>query len=136
MPDNIDSILKERRMVKMRITPGPLRGNWKDVSREDPQELLGSVTSHGWEWQLDYTRATPQEKLLWERANIVVRAVRALSQGRSVTFDGKGYRANNQKEVIRVAGELEDAIVASRGLIQLVKDDSSGVEIRRVEYNH
>jgi len=107
----------------MTITTGPYAGRTRDVSVVDPHKLLGDCYRRGWEWTVDYSRATEEEAWRWGREDISLRAVRALVHGRQVRFLGKIYQGTD------AAGPLEDAIVASGRMIALGRDDETGVDI-------
>ena len=91
----------------------------------DPLQLLQSLADHGWDWSIDYTLATPGERFLWGRADLIIRSIRALRQGRPVTFNGETFQGFSMD----IAGRLEDAMVDSGRMISLLRDDAEGVVI-------
>ena len=91
----------------------------------DPPQLLQSLVDHGWDWKIDYTLATPEEVFLWGRADLVIRSIRALRQGRTVTFNGETFQGFSMD----IAGRLEDAMADSGRMIALLRDDGQGVVI-------
>lgn len=117
-------------MVKMTLLTGPYAGVTRDVTNQNPRELLGSVYAHGWEWEIDYSVASEEETLAWGGQDMALRCVRALQHGRTVTFLGKKYNEFSEE----VVGELEDAIVNSNRMVKIVRDDDTGVIIEAFGY--
>ena len=108
-------------MIFIKALNGPHTGKVRDVSSLiNPEELLRSMLEHGWTWEINYSQATPEEKFVWGRVDLITRCVRALTQNLPVIFLGKVYDD---------AGELEDAIVASGRMVSLGRDDEHGVTI-------
>lgn len=110
-------------MVILKMTSGLHKGKVRDVSGVDPVKMLLSCVHHGWNWKIDYLRATSEEVLEWGRADMAVRIGRALDRGLLVTFMGKKYRGRESTQ------ELEDAITGSGRMVKVGRDDGRGVVI-------
>jgi len=96
----------------------------------DPTEIFFGLVSHRNDWQVDYNRATSEELLVWFRAEIVARIMRALDEGRSVRFMSNewSWQADGPN-LLNLAQEIEDTIVNSGFNICLESDDENGVVI-------
>lgn len=130
-------------MIKIKALTGPHAGKVREVPANVPANgLLAQFLANGWEWSLDFCRATSEEKLEWGRHDMSCRAVRALARGLPVHFAGREYRLpeaardpNVSAEVYKIAlaqvGQaFEDDVVSSRfGGVYLVSDDENGVVI-------
>ncbi len=132
-------------MFKITLLSGPFAGRAREFQGLrvlDPQtgqpgepvspaDLFASLVRHGWRWEADYSQATLEEALVWLRAELAARAVRALERGLPVKFLGREYRAEpgQPESVLEAAQRLEDAIVASGRLVTIEADDDDGVVI-------
>ena len=111
-------------MIRVKLLDGPYGGKIREIPLTiEPVELLGEISSYGWHWEIDYSKASEEERFSWGRRDLVVRVVRALMGGRPVYFLGREYRGAN------MVGELEDTIVFSGRMIRLGFDDKRGVQI-------
>ncbi len=99
----------------------------QDVSLEDPDEVFANLVSHGWNWEIDYSQATDEEAFNWRSSEVAVRILRALFQGRPVTYMGKVYSAKSPEEAREVAFAIEDEMVASERLLGIERDDEAGL---------
>lgn len=119
-------------MIKMKMLSGPHAGKVSDTSGLQPEELLSSALEHGWQWEIDYSQATEEEKFRWLAQDIAVRCVRALAAGLPVRFMDRTFqiRSKDPEQFRQVAGELEDLIVNSGRIITLGSDDENGVVIK------
>jgi hypothetical protein len=119
-------------MIILTILTGPWAGQVRDVtSVTDPQEFISATVRHGWRWSIDFSLVTTEEELIWGLADMVGRILLALQEGRSVWFQGVEYRALNGRpdDLLRVAGEVEDAIGFSGMNVRVEKDDESELVI-------
>lgn len=116
-------------MIRMKITTGKYAGRERafDLDFGDPTSLLSECVQSGIGWEISYDDATPEETLLWARADMIVRIVRALEENRPVLFLGMEYRAGN--EPLETAQEIEDAIVGSGLMVSILSDDKGGLRI-------
>jgi hypothetical protein len=114
-------------MVLMKILTGPNRAKVRNVSStEDPSRLFQELAERDWDWELDLSEATDDERFLWTREDIVARCMRAIHcRYLPVFFMGKEY--NDSKE-------LRQALAVSTRQIVMVTDDDTGVEISLGEY--
>lgn len=117
-------------MIRITAISGPHAGKTR-VPPEgmNPISLLADMAKRGWEWKIDFSRATEGEVLLWGRADMAVRILRALSFGRVVVFEGVEYRVREGMDVSPVAQEIEDVIANSGRMVRIENDDDSGVVI-------
>jgi hypothetical protein len=121
-------------MIKMKALTGRHAGKVREVaSGISAQQILYEFCVLGWEWEIDYSAATEEEKYQWFRHDLSSRIVRALRAGRSVRFLKKIYRVadvSDTDELMFVAGKIEDTIVASGFNVSLERDDETGVVVR------
>ena len=118
-------------MIKITALTGPFAGQIREASSDiSPERLLQAFVRQGWDWQIDYSRATEQEKWTWARQDLTGRCFRALLKGLSVYFLGREFGGIKQAEV------LEDAIVNSRRMVTIGRDDETGVEITTHGWEH
>lgn len=111
-------------MIRVKLIDGSYAGRVREIPEYfEPLEFLNEISRHGWHWEVDYSQTTSKESFVWGRADMVVRAVRALAEGRRVYFLGKIYLG------LEAVGELEDAVVDSGRMIRLGFDDKRGVQI-------
>jgi hypothetical protein len=117
-------------MIKITLTSGPFAGKTRVMPASmDPAEMFASLVRHGWTWEADYSAGTEEEVFLWFRAEMVARAIRALTAGLPVRFLDREYRVGAGDDLLQVAQDLEDAIVASRRLIVIDSDDEQGLVV-------
>lgn len=116
-------------MIQIKLLSGLFASRMRKISEGiGPREFLYSIYRHGWRWEIDYSAATEAERILWGREDMALRCVRALLAGRPVEFLGKSYTGPGS------VGVLEDDIVNSKRLVQLVRDDETGVVIAVAGY--
>jgi hypothetical protein len=117
-------------MIGLKILSGPHSGKTRTVPTHlEPGELLGELAKEDCRWQIDFTEAIPEERLLWGRADMVFRILAALLHGRGVWFEGVEYRAHQLSQVPEVAGAVEDAVAYSGMMVCVESDDETGVKI-------
>lgn len=117
-------------MIGVTCLSGPFAGRTRiPPANMDPAELFASLVQHGWTWEVDYSGATEEEILVWFRAELVARMMRALRAGLPVSFMGRQYQLQPSDDLAVVAQELEDAVVASNRLITIDSDDERGLVI-------
>lgn len=108
-------------MIRMKCLTGPYAGKVRELGPEiNPVDLLEAFLQHGWEWEIDYSQATGNEAVRWVRADLAMRAIRAMKKSLPVSFMGKVYTDPAQ---------LEDAIAYSGKGVSLGQDDETGMEI-------
>ena len=111
-------------MIRIKITKGSWAGReWAVAEGTNPINFLHEILEEGRTWEIDYRYASPDESFQWGRADLVMRMVLALQEGRSVFFLGKEYRG------LQTVGLLENAIVTSGRMITLGFDDERGLQI-------
>jgi len=120
-------------MIKVTILSGPHAGKTRVAPANiKPENLLGDIAKHEWEWRVDYSQATEEEQFFWFRQDLSCRIVRALRARRPVRFMGRVFQLSNltdTDELMRRVGEVEDAIVESGFNVSLERDDDSGVVV-------
>lgn len=123
-------------MIIIKILSGPHAGKsrWirdgKFLGREiDPVRLLEQLRALGSRWKIDFSKATENETIDWGRADMTLRYVRALLEGRAVFFQGVEYRAATEDDVPTVAQSIEDAVATSGYYVVVEYDDERGVSI-------
>ena len=118
-----------KKMIKIKCLSGSYAGEARTPPPEmNPAEIFASLVQYGWAWEVDYTAATNEEILLWFRAELVARILRALKAGLPVQFLDGEYLASGDDLAV-VAGELEDVIVASGREVTIDSDDERGLVI-------
>lgn len=116
-------------MIKIKCLTGPHAGQARTPPPEmAPAELFASLVRHGWIWEVDYSAATEQEVLLWFRAELYARIMRALNARRPVTFMDRFHLVLGDDPNV-VAQKLEDDIVSSGRLVTIDSDDEKGLAI-------
>lgn len=118
-------------MVKITITSGSLAGRSRDLQLGDvdPAELFHSMVAHGDQWKTDYSEATEEEQFYFFRGELVAYIIRALTDGRPVIFLDRRWQVVDDNNLATIAGEIEDAIVASGRLITIDSDNEHGLVI-------
>jgi len=102
----------------------PYKGQKRQVPEGmNPAAFFNDMIQKGWQWELDYSRATNAEIIKWVGQELMSRAIRAVKEGRPVTFNGQTYRSFDELQ------KLEDAIVVSNAMVTLGSDDEKGVVI-------
>lgn len=122
-------------MVKLTLTSGPYAGRSREFKGEVADdgsavpaiELLGSLVEHGWSWKVEIDSASAEEALVWGRADMVVRILRAITCGRPVWVLSRRFEPVGDLE--QVVGEIEDAIVTSGRMVYVLSDDEHGVVV-------
>lgn len=105
-----------------------------DLSPTDkpkPEQFLTLLAFSGITWEIDFSRATEEEKLVWTRADMIARITGALWHGRAVFFRGTEYRLTdpNGTDFFEKIAEVEEAVVGS-GLAGFIESDNEkGVTI-------
>ncbi len=115
-------------MIQVRCVGGPYDG----VVRTPPADmrpaiLLFDMVELGWAWEIDFSQATRDEAIAWGRADLAVRAYRAVRNGRPVIFLGVEYTSVGELQV------FEDAIVNSGYSIKVASDDQNGLVVDIVQ---
>lgn len=118
-------------MVRLQVLTGMLAGApWEVPVGLDPVPLFIFYIKEGWEWKLDVTAATSDEKKIWLRADMGARIIRALMQTRPVFYNGRVYICDgSQLEVFKVGQRLEDQITADNLMVVIVADNDDGVVV-------
>jgi hypothetical protein len=123
-------------MIIIRILSGPYAGKvWevRDNTYEgheiNPSRLLWQLVEVGSRWQIDFSNATENETVDWGRADMTLRYLRALLEGRSVFFQEVEYHADSPDQAPVVGQQIEDAIVVSGHYVTVEYDDERGVSI-------
>ena len=125
-------------MVIIKIIAGPYAGQVRRVRDNrfrgmpvDPVRLLTQLMQRGSRWEIDYSQADRNEIVDWGRADLTVRYLRALYEGRPVRFMGGEYRATagDQKEAVAIGQQIEDIVSTSGHYVFLESDDENGVSI-------
>ena len=116
-------------MVKLQIINGQLAGAPFEVPAGlEPIPLFTFYIEEGWEWKLDVTAATSDEKKVWLRADFGARIMRALMQCRPVFYNGQVFSSNGTlEEVFKVGQRLEDEIAADNLMVAIISDDENGL---------
>lgn len=91
--------------------------------------LLQSIVDHKWQWKIDYTEANPEETFLWARADLVVRIIQALQDGRKVVFLSQEYQIKKGDDPENIVNVIEDAIAGSGYYVRIEADNADGVII-------
>lgn len=111
-------------MIKIKCIGGPFDGKVRVVPEGlKPLELLVEMSHNGWGWEIDYSKASQEEVIAWGGADLMQRAVRAVENGRTVTFLGTEYSKIEELQ------DFEDAIVYSGYMVRVAKDDDEGVVV-------
>ena len=131
-------------MVKITITSGSWVGRTRFFQGErvvenldplvlgervDPSELFAGFLRHRYSWEADYSEATDKEILAWFRVELVARIMRALQDGRVVRFLDQEWSVRKNKNILKVAQQIEDAIVASGRMVTIDADNEAGLVI-------
>lgn len=118
-------------MIRVTLLSGIFTGRTREFRLGDiePNELFTAFIGHGNKWQVDYSAGTEEEVFLWFRAELVARIVRALQEGRPVSFLDRHWRVAECDDLLAIADEIEDAIVTSGRLVTLDSDNESGLVI-------
>lgn len=117
-------------MIKLQALSGPYTGSVREVPNGmPPMNLLTEFASNDWKWSVDFSQATQSELLDWRRAEMVARILAALQHGRSVWFQDTEYRVEELEDLLRIAGDIEDAIAYSGLMVQVESDNENGVVI-------
>lgn len=125
-------------MIKVTLLEGVDAGTQLVDSRMemDPSGFFEALWREDQGWLVDYDEATEEEFFLWRPHDLAARVIRALRAGRPVFFLGQKFEAEEKEDVLEVAGNLEDAIVASDRIkinklrmITISSDDKTGLVI-------
>lgn len=113
-------------MVRVSVLAGPYAGQVIEASfgQVTPQDILCGVAGYRYPWATDYSDATSDERALWERQEISMKLVRALSTGATVEFLGKEYRSDGIEGSFEVASQIEDDILGA-GKISYLESESN-----------
>jgi len=115
--------------VYMTLTTGPYANQTREVTDEDPMELMIDLIRQNMEWIIDYSKADNEQIFEWARADLANKCSHAIMLGRTVKFDGKIYQADNLEESIKVIDELDNAIGYGGYNVFIEKYDENGVVI-------
>lgn len=125
-------------MIKLICLDGPFYGNVRifegitnlETGKEvRPFSLLKIFLIEEWQWEINYSQATDQEKLEWLVEDLSARAIRALKAGLPVFFQDKAYRVESLENYAQVANRLEQDIGDSEKMISIDSDDKKGLVI-------
>lgn len=117
-------------MVAVTMLSGPKTGHVLEFSEWlSPQDLLCGIAQYKWQWSTDFSEATAHERELWEKQDIAMRCVRALSQGAEVRFLDKTYHTGSLEGAFAIAAEIEDDLVAFGGEVFIRSDDDQALVI-------
>ncbi len=94
-----------------------------------PQDLLCGLSQYRHRWATDYTEATTEERDVWEKQDIGVRCVRALSQGLPVHLDDQTFRASDIAEAYQVAADIEELLSATSREAIITEDSADRIVI-------
>ena len=115
-------------MISIKCIGGPYDGRVRTPPADFvPQHLLVEMVENGWGWEIDFSRASREETILWGGADLVARAYRAVKNGKSVVFLGVEYTR------VEDLSELEDALVNSGYEVKVARDDEEGLTIDIVQ---
>jgi len=118
-------------MIKMKLLSGPHNGAVRIIPSDiKPSDLINQLVGHGWQWQIDYSQASDQEKFDWCLADTVGRILRALLSGRPVQFMDMRWQIKPGDDVIELVGKVEDYISESGKLIKVIQDNENGLIIK------
>ena len=117
-------------MIKITLLTGSHAGQERTptLNEINPLDLIMDCVRKGYVWVIDWTQATLEESFQWGRADLVGRILRALMEGRPVSFAGVEYRATADS-IQMVTGEVEDAITNSGCMVIVEDDNEHGVRI-------
>lgn len=108
-------------MIKITLLSGPHAGQICTIPEAvKAQDMISSLAQHGWEFSVNYSQATEQEKFEWGRQELGYRAAVALSSGRKLRFLGQDYSD---------IGAFEDAIVTSGRMVYIARNDEEVFEV-------
>lgn len=117
-------------MIFVKLLSGPFADEIREIPKsENPMDFFRMLVKLDWNWGTDYSQATQQEISSWFRAEIVARIIRALEQYLPVIFMDHKWQLQRHEDLIRVANDIEDAIVASGRIITINSDDDKGLVI-------
>jgi hypothetical protein len=117
------SKLETSSMVFAKILSGSFVGSAMDVTNQDPKDFFPFLFNLGASWELDLSKATTVERSMWGKEDFVARCIRALMQGRPVTFMGQTFSS------LYDIDSLRDAIAGSGLQVYVGSEDGSGVVI-------
>ena len=126
---------KEVSMIQIKILSGPYAGQSKtsaDIAADDvdPVALTVELACQKWWWEFDWSDATPEEYVLWGRADMVGRLIAAAITGRAVRFMGQRWSfaglefASDEAQLL--LGAIEDSISGSGRNVVVLTDDWVG----------
>lgn len=95
----------------------------------NPHNLFLGFLAHQDAWEVDYSRANPEEAQVWFLADLAARVNRALQDGRVVRFMDHEWSWQPGDNLLRLIGEVEDTIADSGFMITLESDDENGLVI-------
>jgi hypothetical protein len=114
--------------VKVRVLSGPYAGGLYEPDGATPLELLESFMQHRWQWQLFYVPdAEPAEIQDWLQADLLVRVMQAMYDGRGIRFAGHRWQNHPRDKdggrsiLWELTAEMERA-----GAFRLLADDPDG----------
>lgn len=122
-------------MITIKILTGPYAGEhpYQNNTEDnfDPMKFLSGLMSSEWRWEIDYSQATSEEKLVWFRADLANRIVLALVQGRYIQFMDQRWQLKNGQDLTEeFIGKIEDYIADSGFMVTIAVDDEQGLVIK------
>jgi len=116
-------------MVYLRYLSGPHKGRKRNVTDADPEIIFRNMLEFGWDWSIDYSKATKEKVSIWWGFDVGARIRRALAYGRTVYFMGYAYEVRDPDEFETVAREVVDCINRAAHTIGIERDDECGLVI-------
>jgi hypothetical protein len=117
-------------VVKIKLLNGP----YKNRSREIPtgfnrEGLLHQFLDEGWRWKFDYSQATNDELLDFAKLDLTFRIMRAARECRMIIVGTFMFRRKEDDNVWVFCQEVEDCIVESEHMVQIIEDSDDKLEI-------
>jgi len=116
-------------LISEKVLVGPNAGQTQEIYGNDPWQFFNDHIQNDLPWELDYSRATEEEKNLWCQEDINFRCIRALKTGHTVRLLGKIYQG------VESIPQIDKAINNASRKIGILSDDDYGVVIAAVEKN-
>lgn len=117
--------------MKIKALTGPYAGKVRAVAAcDDAYELLWSMVERGWDWVIKFERRDDQDVLeVWAHADLDMRIVRALRDGRGVHFMGTTYVAIMPEDIEAVVEHLGEQFRQYDCPLVIDRDDAAGLQI-------
>ena len=90
----------------------------------NPEQYLRGLWRSNAKWSIDYTNATPQEKVIWRIADVAIRIDRALYEHRPIYING--YRCTTPLWLAVYAHELSIGL----GELNVEQDHLNGLMLQ------